>query len=273
MGREFASGDMDDLGGLDAAELERALSQGDEMDPASLPSFKRLPQHRRADRRRAEIAGDPPVEPETIPPRHAMRVPPPTRPRVPEPAWLRVPEPARMPVPARVSEPLQLTEAMQLGVAMPPPRRQHRRPWRAAALLLLGAVLGAIGTLALSGTPPEGGTVVVSKYLAVLPPAAPAAPPPQIVYVDKWQIVAPEPRLLQPYEVLAPAMPAVPPPQIVMIERATAPVPPRRVVESKRPPTLPARSEQNARAPQPQPEQRDVAKELERWLSGTSDRR
>jgi hypothetical protein len=44
-------------------------------------------------------------------------------------------------------------------------------------------------------------------------------------------------------------------------------------VESKRPPTLPARSEQNARAPQPQPEQRDVAKELERWLSGTSDRR
>jgi hypothetical protein len=107
----------------------------------------------------------------------------------------------------------------------------------------------------------------------VLPPALPAAPPPQIVYVDKWQIVSPEPRLLQPYEVLPPAMPMAPPPQIVMIERAAAPVSPRHVAESKRPPALPVRAEARAHAPEPQPEQHDVAKELEQWLSGGSDRR
>jgi hypothetical protein len=269
MGREFAGGDMDELGDLDAAELERALSQGEEMDAASLPSFKRLPQHRRADRRRAEIAGDPPAEAEPMQPRQAMQVPAPTRPRVPKPAWLDVPEPARMPAPARAPEPLHLTEAMRL--AAPPAHRRCRRPWRAAALLLLGGALGAAAALALSETTPEGDTIVVNKYLTVLPPAAPAAPPPQIVYVDRWQIVAPEPRLLQAYEVLAPAMPAVPPPQIILVERPATPSA-RHSAERKAPQTISTRPETRA-APAMQSQQPDVAKELEHWLSGSSDRR
>jgi len=262
MGREFASGDMDDLGGLDAAEVERALAQAQEPDVASLPSFKRLPPHRRADQRRAESAGDPPPQAEPMPPQRAMRVPPPTRTRVPEPTWLRAP------APRRVSEPLHLTEAMRLAAAMPPAHRRQRRSWRAIALPLLGAALGAVATLALSDAPPQSGTIVVTKYLTMLPLATPAAAPPQIIYVDRWRIVTPEPRLLQPYEVLPPAMPAAPPPQIVMIERASATVSPRQVVERKRP----LRAETTARAPEPRPEQHDVAKELEQWLSGASDR-
>ena len=98
MGREFAGGDMDDLGGLDAAEIERALAHAPEMDAASLPSFKRLPPHRRADHRRAESAGDPPAEAEPMRPRQAARVPTPT-PRVPRPAWMPAAGPARMPEP------------------------------------------------------------------------------------------------------------------------------------------------------------------------------
>lgn len=270
MGREFAS-DMDGRGGLDAGEIERAPAQAPGMDAAPLPSFKRLPPHRRADHRHPESPGDLLPEPEPMPPRQAMRVPLPSRPRVPKPAWLE--EPVRPPAPRRPPEPLHLTEAMRLTASVPTARRRQRRPWRAVALLLLGAALGAGAALALSDAAPEGGPIVASKYLTVLPPAPPAAPPPQIVYIEKWQIVSPEPRLLQPYEVLPPAMPAAPPPQIVMIERAAATAPPRRVAESKRPPALPARAEARARAPEPQAEQQDVAKELEQWLAGGSDRR
>jgi hypothetical protein len=162
---------------------------------------------------------------------------------------------------------------MRLAAAMPPMRRRQRRPWHAIALVLVGAALGAIAALALSDAPPEGDTVVATKYLTELPPAAPAAPPPQIIYVDRWHIVSPEPRQLQPYGVFAPALPMAPPPEIVMIERTTATVPARRLVAPKGPPPLPDRAAAKARLPQPQPAQRDVAKELERWLSGDSDRR
>src|SRR5690242_3365338 len=260
MGREFAGGVMDDLGGLDAAEIERTLSHAPEMDTASLPSFKRLPPHRRADRGRPGAADEPAANAELPQRRQPMRVPEPARMRVPKPAQMPVPKPPWIETPE--SAPMPLTESMRVAAMRmmePMPRTPRRRlPWRAAALLLAGSVLGAAAALALSDTPPERGTVVVSKYLTVLPPAAPAAPPPQIVYVDKWQIVTPDPRVLQAYEVLAPAMPAAPPPQIVMIERAAAPVPPRRVVERKPPPALPARPETKSHAPEPLAEQHDV---------------
>jgi hypothetical protein len=161
---------------------------------------------------------------------------------------------------------------MRLAAAMPLAHRQRRRPWRAAALLLIGSALGAAAALALSDAPRENGYVVVTKDLAVLPPAAPAAPPPQIIYVDKWQIVAPEPRLLQPYEVLPPAMPVAPPPQIILVERA-APTSARRNTERKAPQTISTRPETRVQAPETHPQVPDVAKELERWLSGSSDRR
>jgi len=274
MARELASSDSDDLSGFDTAEIERATAHVPATDLTSLPSFKRLPPHRRADRGRPGSADEAPANAALPQRRPAMREP--------EPAPMRVPQPPQMPVPkppwldmaegAPMTAPLPLTRSMHLAamrmMGPMPPRTRRRLPWRAAALLLVGSALGAAAALTLLDPPPDSGTVVASKYLTVLPAAAPAAPPPQIVYVDKWRIVSPEPRLLQPYEMLPPALPAAPPPQIVMIERATAPAPPRRIAESKRSPAVPPRAETKARPPEAQPEQGDVAKELERWLSG-----
>src|SRR6185437_12815325 len=256
MARELASSDSDDLSGFDTAEIERATAHVPATDLTSLPSFKRLPPHRRADRGRPGVADEPPAN-AALPQRRPTM-------REPEPAPMRVPQPPQMPVPLTRS--MHLAAMRMMGPM--PPRTRRRLPWRAAALLLVGSALGAAAALTLPDPPPDSGTVVASKYLTVLPAAAPAAPPPQIVYVDKWRIVSPEPRLLQPYEMLPPALPAAPPPQIVMIERAAVPAPPRRIAESKRSPATPPRAETKARPAEAPPEQGDVAKELERWLSG-----
>lgn len=276
MGGEFASGELDDLGGLDAAEIERALSEVEEMELAALPSFKQLPPRRRIDRPGADIAG-PPRDPAPTNPRQQVRVPPPTRTRVPRPAWL--PEPAQNSTPTRAPEPLQLTEAMRLAAPMVPAQRRRRLPWRAAVLLLIGAALGTGAALALSA-PQANTSVVVSQYLASLPPAVPAAPPPQIVYVDKWQIVSPEPRRLAPYATFAPAMPVEPPSQIIIVDRPAAPSPPRRGAKATHTvaPRPAAQAQVQASDPHPAqsdtpPSQQDVAKELERWFAGTADRR
>src|SRR5690348_17088817 len=137
MGREFAS-DMDDVGGLDAADIEGAPAPAPGMEAAALPAFKRLPPHRRADRRRSDVPDEPLPEPAPMPPRQVTRVPPPTRPPVPKPAWLEAPEPVRTPAPQREPEPLHLTEAMRLA-PVPRARRRWQRSWRVIALLLLGA--------------------------------------------------------------------------------------------------------------------------------------
>ena len=254
MAGEFASvaGDVERL---DESRTEDALSRAwDIDDAAALPSFKQLPQHRRADRGRAGAAGNPPVDPE---PKRVPK-PPPLREPVRAPQPMGVPERGRPAPPLLLDHPLPAIEPM-------PTRRRRWRPLRAAALLLAGSVIGAAAAVATHtpeiSAPRDEISAPHSEhtYLTVLPPFAPAPPPPQIVYVDKWQIVVPEPLLLQHYETLAPAMPIAPPPEIVIVERADkAPTGP-----GARPPLR----ETKAAHPETKPQQQDMATEIERWLS------
>jgi hypothetical protein len=160
-------------------------------------------------------------------------------------------------------EPLLMPEPEATPQTLP---RRRRRPWRAAALLLLGSAIGAAAVLATSTNPSESQYSLETKYLTVLPPAAPAAPPPQIIYVDKWRIVSPDPQLLPHYDVFAPAMPIEPPPQIVIVERTakTVAVP---SAKPKKPDRTAPPQEMKPQAPEPRPQPEDVAKEIERWLS------
>jgi hypothetical protein len=255
MAGEFASvaGDVDRL---DESPTEHAGSRAwDIDDAAALPSFKQLPQHRRADRGRAALAANLPVDPE---PKRVPK-PPPLR----EP--VRAPQPVGMPERGRPAPPLLLDHPLPAIEPMRARRRRRWRPLRAAALLLAGSVIGAAAALATHAPEISAPRDEISAphsentYLTVLPPFAPAPPPPQIVYVDKWQIVVPEPLLLQRYETLAPAMPIAPPPEIVIVERAgKAPAVPG---------ARPRLRETSAAHPETKPEQRDMATEIERWLS------
>jgi len=160
---------------------------------------------------------------------------------------------------------------MRMPEAVPTPHAPLRRRWRplrAAALLLVGSAIGAAATLATSTNPIESKYLSESKYLTVLPPAAPAAPPPQIIYVDKWRIVSPEPQLLQRYQVFAPAIPIAPPPKIIIIERAGKTLP-AAGAKPKAPETSPRLPEMRSQAPETRHQHGDVEKEIERWLSGS----
>lgn len=130
-----------------------------EEDAASLPSFKPLAEHRRAN-------------------------------STPKP-------PARAQRERITSPPLDLP-LLLIPEPVAPPRVPclHWRILRALALLLIGSGIGAALVYAASESGHQPKTE--AKYYTVLPFAVPAVPPQEILYVDKWRIVAIDPSSLRP---------------------------------------------------------------------------
>lgn len=175
-----------------------------------------------------------------------------------------------------------------------PPHRVLGLRWRilrGLALLLVGSGIGAALVYPASN---DRGTTE-AKYYTVFPPAMPAVPPPEILYVDKWRMVAIDPFSLaeaakseQPakveppqaatkaVEMFAPAMPIAPPPEIILVERGSTrqrpvagmhPPPPARLT----PP--PARLSVPATAEPKKPEDAgDVLEQINRWFAGANRR-
>jgi hypothetical protein len=228
-----------------------------------LPSFKSV---------KGRPAGQPKPEPFTAPERNPVPPPPKRRPVTVKACPI---EPIGTP-PPRFPEPPAETEV----VAGP---RLHWRIARGTALF----IVGSIAALTWNGTPPEpvhSVTPAVPAAFITLPPAEPAAPPPQIMHVDRWFIVMPTPIVApQPVasasppptvapapKVFAPATPIQPPPQVILVDRAT-----NRLPELKRP--VPKTKPTVVSQPTPPRPTRpddfeakrttDMLDEINRWLS------
>lgn len=231
----------------DIEDLTPTPPWGDE-DAAAPPAFKPLPEHWRANSRQADWPRATPwqgAQPGTIP-----------RPLDPAPVRLPEPEPPRV-------------------------RRRRGRLVRGVALLLAGAAIGAAALHVAGGDPQaDDRPAVAPRYYTTLPPAVPAAPPPEILYVDKWRIVAIDPPSLagsapatpatpksglKPLGMFAPAMPIAPPPRIVLLERVSQPLPGRkRAAPETKPASLSAPTPSQPVAPGGQT---DIVQEMKQWLS------
>ncbi len=233
-----------------------------EEDVAALPSFKPLPEHRRANARQADC-------PHVKPARHA-----------------------HIPLPRLDMRALPMPETA------PPPRvrRLPGRIMRGFALLLAGAGIGAASLYLTSdgnGRPAtDDRPMTETKFYTMLPPAVPAVAPPEILYVDKWRIVAidplsladavkaEEPAMRAPPEaqpkamgMFAPAVPLAPPPKVILLERFAKALP-----ELKRPARETKQASLSATKPTPsQPAapagQTDVLQEMKQWLSSSPRQR
>jgi hypothetical protein len=160
----------------------------------------------------------------------------------------------------------------------------HWRILRALALLLIGSGIGAALVYAASESGHQPKTE--AKYYTVLPFAVPAVPPQEILYVDKWRIVAIDPSSLaesvkaeqaakveppRAVEMLAPAMPIAPPPQIIIVERGSTKHPKiKHRVAEMHPPPLPRLGVPVVEEPKKSEDDGDVAEQIRRWLSGAN---